>query len=113
VILSCDNVVDDIDHVCRAQTSVHLAEQRVGNRGFIRCTLAEVIEGKSAPRRDPNGVVVFSPFGLGILDLAVGTLVRDFGNEQGIGILVDSFLPVSLVRKPADTPGKSGHARAE
>jgi ornithine cyclodeaminase len=31
ISLSCDNILDDIDRVCRAQTSVNLAEQLVGN----------------------------------------------------------------------------------
>jgi ornithine cyclodeaminase len=91
-ILSYDNVVDDVDHVCRAQTSVHLAEQQVGGRDFIRCTLADVFAGRARPRSDKD-VTVFSPFGLGILDLAVGKLARDLSLQQNLGTVMDSFLP--------------------
>jgi 2,3-diaminopropionate biosynthesis protein SbnB len=93
IIISCDNVVDDIDHVCRAQTSVHLAEQLTGNREFLRCTIADVLMGKAAPRRDAESLVVFSPFGLGVLDLAVADFVRKLGLAQGKGTMIGSFLP--------------------
>jgi ornithine cyclodeaminase len=75
VILASTNIVDDVDHCLKADTSPHLAEQLTGNRDFLDGTLFDVLTGQVAPPADKP--LVFSPFGLGVLDLAVGKHVYD------------------------------------
>jgi 2,3-diaminopropionate biosynthesis protein SbnB len=75
LILSSYNVVDDVEHCMKAGTSPHLAEQRAGHRRFVAGTLYDVLAGTVAP---PAGQpVIFSPFGLGVLDLALAKYVYD------------------------------------
>jgi ornithine cyclodeaminase len=106
VILACDNIVDDVDHVCRAQTSVHLAEQRSGTRDFIRCVLVEITSGHAPARTGNRAIAVFSPFGLGVLDVAVGEFVHRRAIQGGNGIWIDSFFPEARLsaRSPAGRP---------
>ena len=75
IILASTNIVDDVEHCLTADTSPHLAEQLTGNRDFLTGTLNDVMAGRvTVPAGRP---VVFSPFGLGVLDLAVGRHVYD------------------------------------
>ena len=75
ILLASQNVVDDVEHVMKANTSPHLAEQQTGNRDFVTGTLADImLERRSVNRSRP---IVFSPFGMGILDVAVGKWVYD------------------------------------
>jgi N-[(2S)-2-amino-2-carboxyethyl]-L-glutamate dehydrogenase len=89
VILASANVVDDVEHCLKANTSVHLAEQREGNRQFLDGTLYEALTGVSRP--PVNRPLVFSPFGLGVLDLALGKYVYDEICRRGQAMVVDDF----------------------
>jgi ornithine cyclodeaminase len=85
-ILMGENVVDDVDHVMRAQTSVHLAEEAEGNRDFLRGTLAQLLTGDN-----PDDITIFNPFGLGVLDLTLGNYAYGLAVERGIGTKLTSF----------------------
>ncbi|GHE14732.1 2,3-diaminopropionate biosynthesis protein SbnB [Streptomyces alanosinicus] len=89
VILDSCNVVDDIEHVLKANTSVHLAEQHTGGRDFLDGTLYDVLTG--AVKAPSDRTVVFSPFGLGVLDLTVGEHVHARARENGWLTPVDGF----------------------
>jgi N-[(2S)-2-amino-2-carboxyethyl]-L-glutamate dehydrogenase len=89
VILGSTNVLDDVEHCLKADTSPHLAEQLTGNRDFVLGTLDDVMGGRVT--LPPDRPVVFSPFGLGVLDLAVGKYVYDRVAANGGLNVVDGF----------------------
>jgi ornithine cyclodeaminase/alanine dehydrogenase-like protein (mu-crystallin family) len=89
VILAADNVVDDVDHCLQADTSPHLAEQQSGHRRFITGTIADAVRGKL--RFNAERPVVYSPFGMGILDLAVGRFVDGEARRSGRIIQIPNF----------------------
>lgn len=93
VILAGQNYSDDIDHVCRANTSPHLTEMEIGNRGFMLAGLPDILAEKVKYTRDKKYPVIFSPFGLGILDIAVGKWLLDQAVAQNIGAAFDNFFP--------------------
>jgi ornithine cyclodeaminase len=89
ILLASANVVDDVEHCLKANTSPHLAEQLTGNRDFLLGTLDDVMAGRvTVPADRP---VVFSPFGLGVLDLAVGKYVYDEVTRSGEVHVIDEF----------------------
>lgn len=92
VILKCYNVVDDVDHICRAQTSIQLAEEVIG-RKVAKTALAQLILNEADESCPPDTITVFSPFGLGILDLALAAAVRDAARSTGLGTILSDFLP--------------------
>ena len=89
ILLASANFVDDIEHCLKADTSPHLAEQATGGREFIDGTLDDVLTGRVSVPTDRT--VVFSPFGLGVLDLAVGRFVHDEVVRRGELHVVDGF----------------------
>jgi ornithine cyclodeaminase len=93
VILANHNIVDDLDHVNRAATSIHLASQQTGNTDFVHSSLGDILLGRAPLPEHDKRKVIFSPFGLGILDLAVADLMLSAMDETGGGTRVRSFLP--------------------
>lgn len=89
IILGSVNIVDDVEHVLQANTSVHLAEQRTGDRSFLHGTLYDVLTGRTEV--PDNRTVVFSPFGLGALDLALGYFVHRQAVERGLTVDIPDF----------------------
>jgi 2,3-diaminopropionate biosynthesis protein SbnB len=89
VILAAQNVLDDVDHCLKANTSPHLAEQSVSNRSFVAGTIVDLLTGTLRPDRDRPRI--FSPFGLGVLDLALAGFVHSQAVARGLGVDVPEF----------------------
>jgi ornithine cyclodeaminase len=89
ILLAAHNVVDDVEHVMKANTSAHLTEQAVGHRRFVAGTLADLIRGRCAI--DRTRPAIFSPFGLGVLDVAVGRWIHEQASAAGLDLRLTDF----------------------
>jgi ornithine cyclodeaminase len=89
ILLQSCNVVDDVEHVMKADTSPHLLEQQVHHRRFVTGTLPELMTGQCTV--DRSRPTIFSPFGLGVLDLAVGKWVYDRAVAAGQDLRLPDF----------------------
>jgi ornithine cyclodeaminase len=89
VILASQNIVDDVDHCLKANTSLHLTEIATGNRDFISGTLVDVMDKNVT--LDHNKPRIFSPFGLGVLDIAVGNFILEAAILSNEAIALPDF----------------------
>lgn len=104
------NIVDDVEHVLKADTSVHLVEQRTKSRDFIDGALYDVLTGQVVVPADRT--VIFSPFGLGVLDLAVGHFAYERAARADALLRVDGFFhDIDRHRSPDPVSGPAGSGR--
>jgi N-[(2S)-2-amino-2-carboxyethyl]-L-glutamate dehydrogenase len=89
LIVSAGNFFDDVEHCMKASTSPHLAEQLCGNRDFVSGTLAQLMRGDIGV--DRSKPLIFSPFGMGMLDLALGKEIYDQARAAGMTTSVPNF----------------------
>lgn len=90
ILLASQNVADDVEHCLKANTSLDLAHRQIGNKSFIDGDIADAIKGKIAP--DASRPRIFSPFGMGVLDLAVAReMVQTLSDEDAV--VVRDFFP--------------------
>lgn len=102
LLAGCVNVVDDLDHVMRENTALHQASLDAGFRNVRVEPLAEWLFPRDKPPATA-GPIVFSPFGLGILDLAVAGLALGRAQESGMGMRVADFAPPQWSTRVADS----------
>ncbi|MGN2430312.1 2,3-diaminopropionate biosynthesis protein SbnA [Pseudomonas syringae] len=89
VVAQANNILDDVEHCLKAQTSPDLAVQQYRDRSFITGTLAQLMAGQV--ELAPDRASIFSPFGLGVLDLAVGQRLYQQALAEGSAVPVPRF----------------------
>ncbi len=81
VVIEAVNVVDDVDHCFQAETSLHLTEQQFRRRDFVYGDIVDLVDGKVTPF--DGRTTIFSPFGMGILDVGLASYIRDVARDRG------------------------------
>jgi hypothetical protein len=95
-----DNIVDDPDHVCRARPLCIWQSRRAVGATSSAAPWPTSFKGRKPPRR--NGMIsVFSPFGLGILDIAVGQWAAELAAPPARHS--HSFVPAARLGRVGDS----------
>lgn len=89
ILLHSNNIVDDVEHVLKANTSPDLAFQMCGHRKFINGTIGMLM--KNNVFIDSNKPTVISPMGMGILDIAVAYFVYKRAKDSSELIDIQDF----------------------
>lgn len=89
ILVSSNNIVDDINHILNANTSPHLAQQKYNHSKFINCTVGQLIKGYN--NFDSTKPIIFSPMGMGVLDLAVANYIYDKAKHEDLCINISNF----------------------
>ena len=89
VLIECANYVDDPDHALSEGTSLALAVAYKRADQLVSGTLASLLSQRQ--QRPANRVAVFSPFGMGILDIAVAGFVEREARIRGLGTRAPHF----------------------
>jgi len=82
------NVVDDVEHALKANTSLHLLQKCQGTINNVE-NYSGIIQGEMSGDRP----TVVSAFGMGILDVAVANFVMTRAQQMGICRRIDGILP--------------------
>lgn len=86
---AADHVVDDPDHAAREGTSLELAIRHAGLEPRAVRPIGTLLAGGA--KRDPGRPVIFSPFGLGALDVALAHHVLTGARDRNLTIEVPGF----------------------
>ncbi|MFK4259153.1 2,3-diaminopropionate biosynthesis protein SbnB [Agrobacterium tumefaciens] len=93
IILESHNIVDDAEHCLKARTSIHLASEVADPERFIAANIYDCFDGTgSIIHKAPNDrPAIFSPFGMGMLDIALAMFICRSAVESGEAVAVSGF----------------------
>lgn len=89
ILINSNNIVDDVEHVLKANTAPHLTQMQYGNSDFINATIGEMIVKKI--KLPPNKPTIISPMGMGILDIAVAEYIYRQAKKMNLAIEINDF----------------------
>lgn len=93
IMQKCINVTDNIEHAIREGTSLGNAYNEYGQELMQIYSLHEILNNEETKKiiSEKLKPIIFSPFGLGVLDIAMAQYVYDSAKLSGLGQEIHNF----------------------